>query len=38
MKFFDLVILLSAINNKWAFAAFLVIIAVWLYFERQDAP
>jgi hypothetical protein len=38
MKPTDLIPLLPAINNGWAFAAFLIVIAVYLYFRRPDEP
>lgn len=38
MKPTDLIALLPAINNGWAFAAFVVLILVTLYLGRRDAP
>lgn len=38
MKPTDLLPLLPAINNGWAFAAFVVVVAVTLYFGRRDSP
>ena len=29
---------INAINNGWAFAAFIVVVAVMLYFARQKEP
>ncbi len=34
MKSTHLIALLLVVNNGWAFAAFLIVIAVSLYFER----
>jgi hypothetical protein len=34
----DLFALLPAVNNGWAFAAFVIVMAVTLYFSRRDAP
>ena len=41
MKPTDLIPLVPAINginNGWAFAAFIVVVAVMLYFARQKEP
>lgn len=38
MKPSDLIALLPAINNGWAFAAFVLLIALTLYLGRRDAP
>jgi hypothetical protein len=35
MKPTDLIPLISAINNGWAFAAFIVVVAVWLYLRQR---
>jgi type III secretory pathway component EscR len=34
----DLIALLPAVNNGWAFAAFVIGLAVYLYLGRRDAP
>jgi hypothetical protein len=36
MKPTDLIPLIPAINNGWAFAAFVVAIGAWLYLSRRD--
>jgi len=33
-----LIAMLAAVNNGWAFAAFVLLLAVSLYFGRRDAP
>jgi hypothetical protein len=33
-----LIAMLAAVNNGWAFAAFVLLLAVWLYCGRRDAP
>ncbi len=33
-----LIAMLAAVNNGWAFAAFVIFLGAWLYFGRQDAP
>jgi hypothetical protein len=38
MKPTDWIALLPAVNNGWAFAAFVILIAVTLYFGRRDGP
>jgi len=38
MKPADWIPLLPVINNGWAFAAFVIVLAVTLYFGRRDAP
>jgi hypothetical protein len=38
MKPIDLLALLPAINNGWAFAAFVIVVAVTLYFNRRGTP
>jgi hypothetical protein len=38
MKPADWIALFPAVNNGWAFAAFVVVMAVTLYFGRRDAP
>jgi len=38
MKPTDLVALLPAVNNGYALTAFLVALAVWVYFARWGAP
>lgn len=38
MKPTDLITLLPAVNNGWAFAAFVLVIVVTLYLGRRDAP
>jgi len=38
MKPTDVIALLPAVNNGWAFAAFLTGLAVWLYIDRRGAP
>jgi hypothetical protein len=38
MKPVDLITLLPAVNNGWAFAAFVVVVAVSLYLGRRDSP
>jgi hypothetical protein len=30
--------MLAAVNNGWAFAAFVLLLAVFLYFGRRDVP
>lgn len=37
MKPTDLIALLLAVNNGWALAAFLVVVAVWIYVHRKGA-
>jgi hypothetical protein len=34
----SLIALLPAVNNGWAFAAFVIVVAVSLYLDRRDAP
>jgi len=36
MKPTDLIALLPAVNNGWAFAAFVILIVASLYFGRRD--
>ncbi len=36
MKPTDLIPLLPAVNNGWAFAAFVIIAALWLCFGRRQ--
>jgi hypothetical protein len=38
MKPTDLIPLLPAVNNGWAFAAFVIVVAVTLYLRRRDGP
>jgi hypothetical protein len=38
MKPSELIALLPAINNGWAFAAFVLVVLVTLYLGRRDAP
>lgn len=38
MKLTDMIVVLPAVNNGWAFGAFIVLVAVWLYFGRRDVP
>jgi hypothetical protein len=38
MKPADWIALLPAVNNGWAFAAFIILMAVTLYFGRRDEP
>jgi hypothetical protein len=38
MKPTDLIPLLAAVDNGWAFAAFVVVAVLWLYLDRRDAP
>jgi hypothetical protein len=38
MKPTDLIAVLPAINNGWAFAAFVLVVLVTLYLGRRDAP
>jgi hypothetical protein len=38
MKPTDLIPLLPAVNNGWAFAAFVIIVAVMLCLQRRDGP
>ena len=38
MKRVALIALLPAINNGWAFAAFVLLLAVSIYLTRADAP
>jgi hypothetical protein len=38
MKPTDLILMLPAINNGWAFAAFLIGLGVWLYLSRRGTP
>lgn len=38
MKPTDWIAVLPAVNNGWTFAAFLVVVALTLYFGRKDAP
>jgi membrane protein implicated in regulation of membrane protease activity len=38
MKPADWIALLPAVNNGWAFAAFVVVVVVSLYFGRRDGP
>ena len=38
MKPADWIALLPAVNNGWAFAAFVILMAVTLYFGRRDEP
>jgi hypothetical protein len=38
MKPSDLITLLPAINNGWAFAAFVLVVLVTLYLGHRDAP
>jgi len=33
-----LIAMLAAVNNGWAFAAFVALLAVSIYFGRRDAP
>jgi hypothetical protein len=33
-----LIALLPTVNNGWAFAAFVLLLAVSIYFGRRDAP
>jgi hypothetical protein len=33
-----LVALLPAVNNGWAFAAFVILLGVSIYFGRRDGP
>jgi hypothetical protein len=35
MKPTDLIAVLPAINNGWAFAAFVIVVTMWLYLHRQ---
>jgi hypothetical protein len=37
MKPTDLIALLPAINNGWAFAAFIIVVLVWLYLTRRGS-
>jgi len=37
MKPTDLLPLLPAVDNGWAFAAFVVLMLVWLYWERRGS-
>jgi hypothetical protein len=37
MKPTDLISLLPAINNGWAFAAFVIVILAWLYLARRGS-
>jgi len=34
----QLIAILPAINNGWAFTAFLIGLVVWLYLRRRGAP
>jgi hypothetical protein len=36
MKLTDLIALISAVNNGWAFAAFVIVLVVSLYYRRRD--
>jgi hypothetical protein len=38
MKSAALIAMLPAVNNGWAFAAFILLLAVSIYLGRQDAP
>jgi hypothetical protein len=38
MKPADWIALLPAINNGWAFAAFVIVVIVTLYFGHRDNP
>jgi hypothetical protein len=38
MKLTDLLALLPAVNNGWAFAAFVIVIVARLYLSRRDTP
>lgn len=38
MKPTDLIVLLAAVNNGYALTAFVVALAVWVYFNRGGAP
>ena len=38
MKPTDLISLLPAVNNGWAFAAFVIVVVLWLCLGRRDAP
>jgi hypothetical protein len=35
MKPTDLLPLLPAVNNGWAFAAFVILVAIWLYHDHH---
>ena len=37
MKPNDWVALIAAVNNGWAFAAFVIVVIVTVYFSRRDA-
>lgn len=36
MKPTDWIVLLPAVNNGWAFAAFVVLVALWLYSGHRN--
>jgi hypothetical protein len=38
MKPAEWIAILPAINNGWAFAAFIIVIGISVYFNRRDAP
>ena len=38
MNFAALISMLAVVNNGWAFAAFVLLLAVSMYFDRRDAP
>lgn len=38
MKPTDVIALLPAVNNGWAFAAFVIVVVLWLYLGRRDVP
>lgn len=37
MKLADFISLLPTVNNGWAFAAFVILVVVWLYLDRRAA-
>ncbi len=38
MKPADWIALLPAVNNGWSFAAFVIVVAVTLFFRSRDIP
>jgi hypothetical protein len=38
MKPADWIPLVAAVNNGWTFAAFAVVVGMWLYFRWTDSP